>query len=196
MPLPAEIQARSREEWLSLAQHTDPVQRRIVSDALRKIGHDPMVFVAWKPEVRVEKILEAQGDAAPSSAAAAPPATGVKTEAAPLSNGQAGPATTTAGRKKTESKTEAAPSATVSVDLSPVLAGIAASNASIAAMQAEIVELRRIVEAQSAFVRDAHMMVSLFFATNPDAKANLEDPDMRSAFYGRLIHEVSPSGNG
>jgi len=60
MPLPNGIEARSREEWLKLANSSDPSVRKQVTDVLRELGLSAPEYMPMSPDARVDYIMKKQ----------------------------------------------------------------------------------------------------------------------------------------
>jgi hypothetical protein len=58
----ANIEAKSREEWLKLASSSDAVQRKQVTEALRTLGLQSAEFMPMDAQARVDYIMSKQGD--------------------------------------------------------------------------------------------------------------------------------------
>ena len=60
MALPEGIKSRNREDWLAIASQKEIMDRKPVIEALKGLGVDPVEYMQWGPERRVEFIMEAQ----------------------------------------------------------------------------------------------------------------------------------------
>jgi hypothetical protein len=160
--LPEGFEPKNKNEWLELAKSTDAGQRKIISTLLRKLGYQPPDFISWSQEQRVSKIMEHQDEAPPSNGAS-------KGKAAKKSKkpNPAAAAATKAG-------------ATASADLGPVNAKLEELEGGQEAILEEVAELKTLS-------KEIHLMMRVFFETNPDAKANLEDETLQEYYYGKLI---------
>lgn len=61
MALPNGIEAKSKDQWLALANSTDAAQRKQVTDCLRALGLSSPDYMPWDAAKRVEYIMEKQG---------------------------------------------------------------------------------------------------------------------------------------
>jgi len=163
--LPEGFEARSKDEWLALGGESDPKKRKVLNDCLRGLGYEPPDYITWSLDERVDKIMEHQGTNGTSNGA----------------NGKANPAKAAAPKVGKKPSPGAAKKVTGgTVDLTPV-------NEAIEELTAQVTHLQGTVDAQQAFVLETHMMMRVFFETNADAKANLEDDALREYYTGRLI---------
>ena len=101
MALPNNIEARTKDEWLKLANNgSDPMARKPVTDALRALGVQPTEYMSWDGAARVEFIMKAQGEGAEEKAPEAK-ASGKKDAVAPSGGGASLDAATKAAIKET-----------------------------------------------------------------------------------------------
>lgn len=73
----ANIEAKSRDEWMKLASSADAVQRKQVTEALRALGVNASEFMPMDAAARVDYIMSKQGEPGGQTSskkdAAAPP---------------------------------------------------------------------------------------------------------------------------
>jgi len=102
MTLPAGIKARTREEWTSIANKEEPIERKPIIDALKALGIDPMDYLAMDNDERVERVMAAQSEGeeeAPKKSKAKASASSASDE--PVTNGKSSAGKDLAGLQAT-----------------------------------------------------------------------------------------------
>ncbi len=60
MGLPEGVETRSRDAWMKIAKATEPAERKPVMAALKALGVDPVDYMQWSADAKVDFIMKAQ----------------------------------------------------------------------------------------------------------------------------------------
>lgn len=167
--LPEGFRVRTRKEWEELQNSEDSTQRGLVNVALRALGVAVATYMKMPASDRIDYIMQRQQEAGHGSADAPPAEKPTKSKVGE----------TKAATKEKEDKPAATPPLA-----SP--GGDAALKKQLADLQAQLVELGKIVIEQGRFVREVHFMLRVGSLADADLSTNLDDVSIRTEYAGKL----------
>lgn len=174
--LPEGFEVKSRKEWEEILKSADTSKRGMASNALRLLGHKPAEYVKMKEDVKLGHLLKAQEEAGYD-------------ENGQLAGKASTKATTTTTKATTTTTKAAAGSSSSSSGGGGAGSGdIDALRKQISDVQAQLVDLSKVVIDMQHFVKEVHLIARVGLLTDEASAQNLEDEGVRNEMFGeRLI---------